>query len=160
MESVDLCVFPPLRLCFLLQFISSPHTSFCFYTQVRVHGSFFGVFVALFIFRSLFCASPSDPLQQSLPPPGPDHIHMLIISLNQLHHIYEEILWQVIIALIKNSADASPSLLVLPLRLFFIRLSGPNVWPDPAGTDVGCVLSRPQPLQRLMSLNLIKIWGR
>lgn len=40
-----------------------------------------------------------------------NHIHMLIISVIQLHHIYEEILWQVIyVCLINNGTDASSSL--------------------------------------------------
>lgn len=82
-----------------------------------------------------FARHPLTPPKQPLPRPGPDHIHMLIISLNQLHHIYEEILRRVIIGLIKTSTDASPALLVLPLRLFFTTFRA-NIWPDPAGTDV------------------------
>lgn len=49
---------------------------------------------------------PSSTLSSPL-----NHIHMLIISLIQFHHIYEEILWQVIyVCLINNGTDASSSL--------------------------------------------------
>lgn len=57
---------------------------------------------------------------------------MLIISLIQLHHIYEEILWQVIyVCLIKNSTDASSSLFSSSLSdCFYMTFRPKNLaWP-------------------------------
>lgn len=73
----------------------------------------FSLYFCLSNVNCTFLLSLFDPplIPSSTLSPPLNHIHMLIISLIQLHHIYEEILWQVIyVCLINNGTDASSSL--------------------------------------------------